>query len=195
MAKLKISKLLDANSFLKDVTVKDRPQYEELSKLYVSLQDGVCAVGLTPQEQNLQTATICRIDERRGLLEKLCLRLEHWADRLEGCPKELPDAITAFQYILNDLNSEMGLMVLVNTPLNKRHSKFLAQVEKTHAERMKCRPTKGVDRMSNIDGCHIEVKKEAHDGYIKRLVATFKKYKDQEDYASQKEVVALLKWF
>ena len=195
IAKLKISDLLDVNSFLDKITVTERPVHEEITKLYNTLQDGMCAIGLTPQEQSLQSATMCRIEEHRHLLEKLCLRLDHFADRMDNCPKELRDAVLVFNYILNDLHSEMGLFVLINTPINKRNSKFLAQVEKTHTARMKCRPTKSPHSMSNIDGNFIEVKKDAHDGYIKRFVATFQKYKGQEDYASKKEVDELLKWF
>ena len=195
LAKLEIEQLLDVKVFLKNVTIEERKHHDTLKKLYEDMQKGKCVHTLVPQEQNLQQACICRLEEQRVMLEKLCSRLKHFISRFARCPQELKDASKVFEYILNDFHSEMGLIVLVNLPLDQRAADFIETVEKTHKARMEVRPTQARGEFNNIDGNFIRPKKDVSGGYVKKVTNMFRKLEGQKNYSGQRQVNQLKRQF
>ena len=71
---------------------------------------------------------------------------------------------------------------------NLPHPRYLNQIESSHKERTRLRPTGAQVDYSNIDGVNVDLSKDLESQYASQGLGAFNRYKRQYGYSGQKQL-------
>ena len=163
-------------------------KFARLKEIYDEMQKCVVIPMPTIIEFQFLLSAVCRIDIQRVLGEKALLYLQNFCEtRWPNCPQEIQDLLEVIKRVLAEIRDELACAEMTSQR-NLPHPRYLSQIETSHKERTRLRPTGEQVNYTNINGVNVDLTKDLETQYVRQGLGVFNCYKRQYGYNGQKQM-------